>query len=47
MIKHQVEFMEASKASAQLKMLLEQMRSTDNIINKFWLEEECASLDAA
>jgi hypothetical protein len=47
MIKHQKEYMETAKATTQLKLLLEQMRSTENIINKFWLEEECSSLDAA
>jgi hypothetical protein len=46
MIKHQMEFLDTKKALAQLKMLLEQIKSTDNIINKFWLEEECTASDA-
>jgi hypothetical protein len=41
MIKHQMEFLEAKKVSEQLNLLLEQIRGTENIINKFWLEEEC------
>jgi hypothetical protein len=45
MIKHQIEFLDTKKASTQLKMLLEQIKTTDNIINKFWLEEECSTFD--
>jgi hypothetical protein len=45
MIKHQIEFLDANKASAQLKQLMEQINNTENIINKFWLEEECNSID--
>jgi hypothetical protein len=45
MIKHQIEYLEANKANSQLKQLMEQINSTENIINKFWLEEECNSID--
>jgi hypothetical protein len=45
MIKHQIEFLDANKASSQLKQLMEQINNTENIINKFWLEEECNSFD--
>lgn len=45
MIKHQMEFLDTKKALSQLKMLLEQIKSTENIINKFWLEEECSAFD--
>jgi len=45
MIKHQMEFLDTKKALGQLKMLLEQIKSTENIINKFWLEEECSAFD--
>jgi hypothetical protein len=45
MIKHQIEFLDANKASSQLKQLMEQINNTENIINKFWLEEECNSID--
>jgi hypothetical protein len=47
MIKHQMEFLDTKKALGQLKMLLEQIKSTENIINKFWLEEECSAFDLA
>jgi hypothetical protein len=43
MIKHQIEFLDTNKATSQLKTLLDQINNTENIINKFWLEEECAS----
>jgi hypothetical protein len=45
MIKHQLDYLEASKAASQLKSLREQINNTENIINKFWLEEECGTLD--
>jgi hypothetical protein len=45
MIKHQLDYMEASKAASQLKSLREQINYTENVINKFWLEEECGDFD--
>lgn len=45
MIKHQLDYLEASKAASQLKSLREQINNTENVINKFWLEEECGASD--
>jgi deoxyribodipyrimidine photolyase len=45
MIKHQLDYLEASKAASQLKSLREQINNTENVINKFWLEEECGAFE--
>ena len=45
MVKHQLDYMEAGKAASQLKSLREQINNTENVINKFWLEEECGAFD--
>lgn len=44
LIKHQMDFLDANKASLQLSTLFEQVKNTENMVNKFWLEEECSSL---
>ena len=45
MVKHQLDYLEPNKAASQLKSLREQINNTENIINKFWLEEECGTFD--
>jgi len=45
MVKHQLDYMEAGKAASQLKSLREQINNTENVINKFWLEEECGAFE--